>query len=517
MSIPKQSCSLDRFCQYLSVADSKQKWLTDTNLKRNFEKYQQNHSEFAVWCQQQDDNAIALFWREMALNDSPSRQAGEPVDRQRLALQHLSAFLQKACYGAAINIYSHYKNCLSLDNTLSSCFQISVELTCHNNPKFRQFLTNYNPVKARLETYCRGFLRNSLREKLNIGRISDERLLEKAREKKLRKALQDFGEQEPLISRIVFAHQFFQEIYRYKLRDPDRSQNQRYPKIDPEDYIETANYYNANLKLEMAPRLVFYSQEEITNKNVKTWLKLAIEALRKMEEKMDANTLEYDLNTLEHQEINSETKEMEKDSPEDHQCMYRQQIDRAQTEVLRLIESKKIPKSHLAIPFLHYGFKFSQEQVAERCAIVQENVSRHLSSYYKDPLHKKLKQDAQAHDVSQYISNWLFKGLTLKELTKTIDKSLDLYYKKMSLQEKIILKLYDRSLSSLQQVALEISCTEAEILEKLEKLKDDLETIFREALQRIVKSEIKREFRQIYQKKISQILIDIFACLEQPD
>ena len=66
-------------------------------------------------------------------------------------------------------------------------------------------------------------------------------------------------------------------------------------------------------------------------------------------------------------------------------------------------------------------------------------------------------------------------------------------------------------------MALEISCTEAEILEKLEKLKDDLETIFREALQRIVKSEIKREFRQIYQKKISQILIDIFACLEQPD
>jgi RNA polymerase sigma factor (sigma-70 family) len=500
---------INRFCQYFWVSESR--WETCKDLHHNFQKYRQKHTDFAALCdrEQPDDRAIVQFWLDVALKDLPTPQPWEPQNRQQLALRHLSAFLQETCRQVAKKFASQYRNFLSINCDLEvEAFDITIDFTSFSNPKFRHALTNYDPDRSRLETYFVGTLKNILRDRLKMGKNSNEKLLYKASEKKLRNALQGLGEQEPRISWIVFAHSFFKKVYGYKGWDPSRK-NKKYPKIELEDYLEVSQYYNAYRKLEMAPRLVFNSNESITENTIQEWFQLAIEALRMSENKFQIQALEYrDPITGGEEEVF----ELE----EEEQCLFLPQVEQCHAEVLQAIQSNRIPKSHLAIPFLSYGLRLPQEKVAQRCSIDQGTVSRHLSNYYEKSLQEKLERDYKTLNRPQYLSSWLFKSSIPKIWTPKVVRALDNAYKQLSLKDRTVLTVCDGSLSFVRQVALELSWTESEVKQRLEQLNATLEDVLHKAIQKNSKGEFKKTLRKAYQSQIAQILMDALHRLDVP-
>jgi DNA-directed RNA polymerase specialized sigma24 family protein len=195
---------------------------------------------------------------------------------------------------------------------------------------------------------------------------------------------------------------------------------------------------------------------------------------------------------------------------EEEQCLFLRQIEQCQAEVIQAIKSNRIPKSHLAIPFLYYGLQISQTKVAKRCSIDQGNVSRHLLNYYEKPLQEQL----ETLDYPQYLSSWLFKGSTPKVLTPKVVRALDNAYKQLSLKDRTVLTVCDGSLSSVRQVALELSWTESEVKQRLEQLNATLEDVLHKAIQKDLKGGFKKILRKAYQSQIARILTDALNCLD---
>jgi RNA polymerase sigma factor (sigma-70 family) len=524
MSISKQPNSGDRFCQCLWLEPDDRGNLQlrsfsnpDSTIKRYWLWYKKNHPEFAELCQQHEaEDAIVKFWLNIALHNSPSPLPGEPVDRQQLALKYLSAFLQKACYWAAKIVYDKFGNYLSED--LSYCFTIAFEFTQYNCKKFIEKLTRYDSKRGSLETYFKGVLYNLLRAKLNVGRMSDERLLFKASSKKIREALQDAGEQEPKISCILFTHQFFHKIYCREIQSPIRIKGKQYPKLNLQHFIEIAQYYHDNRKLEAAPPLVFNNADIVTEETIEKWLKLAIEALRRTQSFLNVREIEEeDFNSEACKQWSQSQQDEDESSSDNLDTLVQEQIEESQAAVAQLISSnRKIKNSYKSIPFLYYGLDLSQIQIAQCFGVNQTTIGRHIKKYYIDPLNQKLKPQKQSFDIPHYVCDWLFKGATIGSVGSIAHKTLEKAYQSLTINDREVLKLYDLSSFSIDQVAIKLSLTEAAVIQKFEKIKADIEYKTLHILETTFNKSIENKLVKAYQSKFHEILVEVFKNLSLP-
>lgn len=231
---PERLNNTDKFSTFI-VVDNRQgdrvlQWQTQANLRRNLALYQKYNPQFAaLFIDQAQDSEVAQFWLNLALNDAPPAQDWEPANRKLLALEHLAAYLDKICYWAAKNVCGNYSD--RPWEKWEDYFAIARN-SFYNPDKFINFLQKYNPDRgANLETYMKGVLTNTIKDKAQVDKFSIWRSLYKKTDEKLRAALKANGNIEPHISLVIFAHTYFKKVYRI-----NRTQNPHY--VPGEKWLE---------------------------------------------------------------------------------------------------------------------------------------------------------------------------------------------------------------------------------------------------------------------------------------
>ena len=151
-SLPKRENNIDRFSMYLILNNQNSRlglqWKSQRYLKRNMELYQQMNEAFFQLCIQRDKGiSLALFWRNIVLDESQIKSDWEPENKRQLAWEHLASYFEERCYWAAKQI------CKEQDERSWEEYLCLARLVIYNPLKLREILVRYDPNKANIETY----------------------------------------------------------------------------------------------------------------------------------------------------------------------------------------------------------------------------------------------------------------------------------------------------------------------------------------------------------------------------
>ncbi|MDJ0800741.1 MAG: sigma-70 family RNA polymerase sigma factor [Calothrix sp. MO_167.B12] len=192
-------------------------WVTDPKLRRSMKKCLE-HSPT-----QDSDSFWALYWYKVWETQS------SPV-----ALAHISAYLQEACYWTAIKFAVNFPTLLSV----ADCFQIAIT-------HLTKILNAFNPqCSSHLKSYAELAFRRIIRDELRLHReidiCSDWALLHKISRKRLVKSLRNMGFNAQNIEGYVLAWECFQELY-----TGDNTKIRQLTKPDAGTWENITNLYNA--------------------------------------------------------------------------------------------------------------------------------------------------------------------------------------------------------------------------------------------------------------------------------
>lgn len=232
------------FCTFLSFSASSQKttcqWVVEAKLERNIQKQLQMHSEQTVefWVR---------YFIEIIQGTSQNQTRTASENKQKLiAEEHLSAYLQEACYWAAYKIQKqfcsiHYKYSLEdffqIGNLLVS---VPDKLVKNFNLEYQNSLENYAMVAIyrfiRNEIYTHDI--EAKREK-----YSDYGLLKDLSNKELKEALASQGISTNQLDLYCLARQCFDII----CQPQQRHGNCKLEPPKPEDLIQVVDLYNQQI------------------------------------------------------------------------------------------------------------------------------------------------------------------------------------------------------------------------------------------------------------------------------
>lgn len=535
-SIPPQLDRVDRFCQYLDLADSGLCWRTDSSLKRNFILYQLHHAEFADLCQKADDNAIAIFWREIALADLSPCQPWEPPKRSELALRHLSAFLEKDCYQTAKNFFHEYKSRYS-----QRAFQVGAiedywqnsRAEIHNPERLIKYLKRYELERGSVKTYFKAYaFRNILQDFAN-GReagFSKWRLLCKKTSKcQLKAALGKRETQKSRIDCFLFAWENFKKIYNQKQLSI-KEKRAKYPDPTSETHEETVEVYNYK-KLYNNPQSAVANSPDITVEELREWLELCIEALiidgnrntlnssYSLDKLFSTSTDECSSSAAGIDNLASEEPTLTTEEEEEEQ-EYQAKIEKilnntfpsVEAEVDRRISSGRVKRAYKSLPLMYYGFEIKQIPLERYYGVTQPSLGRELKNYYERPLTKAI--DAQATAKKQYVEDWIAQWFGKYSSTSNIPESLEKTLKKatksLTKEEYQLWELQSRKKDSLQCIARQLSTSVDDIRDRLLKIESKLEKTVTKEIQKTYNKYIEPYLKTIYRCRIETFLREAF-------
>lgn len=510
-SIPKQSDVVDRFCQYLYLADSGLCWQTDSSLKRNFILYQFHHAEFADLCQKADDNAIAIFWREIALADLSPCQPWEPPKRSELALRHLSAFLEKDCYLTAKKFFKECESRYSQRDfqvgAIEDYWQNS-RAEIYNPERLIKYLKRYELEKGSVKTYFKAYaFRNILQNFANgrEARFSKWRLLCKKTSKcQLKAALGKRETQKSRIDCFLFAWENFKKIYIQKqlsIKEP----RAKYPDPTSETHEETVAVYNYK-KLYHNPQSAVANSPDITVEKLREWLELCIEALiidgnrhtlnssysldklfSTSTDKCSSSAAGIDKLASEEPTLTTEDKDEDREEEQEYQAKIEQILNdtfsSVEAEIELKIASGKFQRAYKSLPLMYYGFDIKLIPLERYYEVKQSNLTRRLDKYYKRPLTDALdtKATAKKQYVEDWIAQWFGKYSNKSTIPEALEKTLKKATKSLTKEEYRLWELQSRKKDSLQCIARQLSTSVDDIRDRILKLEAKLEkTVIKE-------------------------------------
>jgi DNA-directed RNA polymerase specialized sigma subunit len=453
MSIRKRTTIVEMFSTFLNFIDYQNypilNWVTNTNLERNIKIIieQDILSDEEFW---------ARYWLRSLLQNPPLA----------LAKEHLLAYLEDTCYWVAGIVQ---RKIAIQDFTWMDYWQIARTITANDLLKL---LANYNSENSRLKTYAQLRITSAVIDKIRVGRepekYSDWSWLRSLTKKSLKQALYKANFTDGQQSCYLLAWYCFKEIYTPNKTLPNRKLA---PPTSQELEMITA-YYNNELQKKSQN-----ISENITVQELQTLLDTCVKVSKENSKLPVVSSLDDANNPLEGLINNLPQEELE---PDDSFLALREVLSQA---------FEALPESNQKMLILEHGLELKQRDIQLVFNFdKQYQVSREIKSLHKFLLKELVKW------CSQNI------GLTLN--TKEIEqKSKEMYqwlapYCKSQLYQYIqdivcsdlydelrLLKLRFGQNLSPNAVALELQINEDEIILKLSRIKQYIQTRLQEKIQ----------------------------------
>ena len=346
-------------------------WVTEPKLRRSMKTCLQQ-----LPAAQKSKNFWALYWHQVWQTQSNS-----------LAIAHLAAYLQEACYWAArkliLNVSSH--------SSLADYFQIAIahlpKILKNFNPKYSSYLKNY--AELAFERVIKDLLR--VRKEAHI--CSDWALLHKLSRKRLIKSLQYMGFNQQTIDCYLLAWECYQELH------PSNSPKTRQlTKPDENIWEAITNLYNS----ERLSRLSA-TTPAINPQTLEKWLLYCAQAVRNLlypkvvsadtPLKDDSNATLLDMMPSDEQ-TSLLTKAVEQEETASLQN-YQTQLNQLLNDAIAALkpEARELLQAY-------YSKQLTQTEIAKQLNIKQYQVSRRLSSIKKSLLINLIEWSQQTLHIS---------------------------------------------------------------------------------------------------------------------
>jgi RNA polymerase sigma factor (sigma-70 family) len=247
----------DIFSTFIQFVDDQfHSWMTDGRLRRSIQ------ASLRQVAQADLEAASETFWMLYWYRAWRSSQS----QSNKLALGHLSAYLQETCYWAARKITAQITG---TQHRLSDCFQIAIA----SLPKVLQ---RYDPNQgASLKAYASisfsNTIRDSLRQQGEADRRTDWGLLRKVSGRRLQEALESAGLSANMISVYRLAWQCFKTFCGPVMSPMTR----QLPAPDADTWKAIANFYNSQRLTQLS-----IDAPEATPKMIEHWLKTCARYVR---------------------------------------------------------------------------------------------------------------------------------------------------------------------------------------------------------------------------------------------
>ncbi len=346
-------------------------WVTEPKLRRSMKTCLQQLPQA-----QKSKNFWALYWHKVWQTQSNS-----------LALAHLAAYLQEACYWAVrkftLNVSSH--------SSLADYFQIAIahlpKILKNFNPQYSSYLKNY--AELAFERVIKDLLK--VQKEANI--CSDWALLHKLSRKRLIKSLQYMGFNQQTIECYLLAWECYRELY------PLNSQKTRQlSKPDENIWEAITNLYNSQRLSRLSE-----TTSAINPETLEKCLLSCAQAVRNFlypkvisadtPLKDDSNASLLDMMPSDEQ-ISLLTKAIEQEET--------QRLQNYQIQLNQLLNDAIASLTPEAQELLevYYSKQLTQTEIAKQLNIKQYQVSRHLSKIKKSLLISLIKWSQQTLHIS---------------------------------------------------------------------------------------------------------------------
>lgn len=511
-SLSNREKLIDKFSNYIQLENQRLNWCSDRHLVRNFKLYEEqlaNHEEFDTLA------AIELvwvkIWLDMALGRQQQIYSWEPENRQQLALKHLGAYCDSACYWAARAIASRYQN---ID--WEHCLYIA-RTSLWETDKIIPWINAFDIERASLSTYIQGRLLWHIQDRVSVGKISAWRSLYKVSEVKLKEALANQGIQEPELSYILFARKHFKQVYLIrKINNPNREKGQKWSAPDVDDFAEAAQTYNSERIHQTAPYEVFVSSSDISGNTVETWMKTAIEALYHYSPLSDSSLSLDSLTEAIGYEVpnedsnnNSENTFATLDSVQEEQSNLQNQINLIWEKNLETLDI-----NHRRVALLHYGFQWKQTRIGKYINSDQSSVSRHLTRIKKSMLQSLGSIMNPEEWVENYVRRWLRFRYRTPEKSNLIHSLLSRVVRDLPPSTMQICRYYFGQGLDEQQVAESINISVYEVSERLQQIRGDLVKCLFKELEVWTEQLVKKWLPRHHQDCVTSICKELGIALE---
>ncbi|MDB9538471.1 sigma-70 family RNA polymerase sigma factor [Anabaenopsis tanganyikae CS-531] len=218
-------------------------WATESRLRRSIQRCLQQTTKNTT------ENFWVIYWYK----------SWEVAETKFLAQQHLTAYLQEACYWSSQKTVANF---LSTQYKISDCFQIAIAQV---NKVFQGFNPNYS---SSLKSYASIVFGNAIREYCRqVGEVdicTDWGLLRKTSQMRFHDALKNAGYSSDTIDAYTVAWQCFKTLY---IPQPGNCRQLAPP--DEQIWQAIAQIYNTQTRSKVNP------------KTLENWLLSAATAVRK--------------------------------------------------------------------------------------------------------------------------------------------------------------------------------------------------------------------------------------------
>ncbi|MBE9201163.1 MULTISPECIES: sigma-70 family RNA polymerase sigma factor [unclassified Nodularia (in: cyanobacteria)] len=380
---PRQSI-MEIFATFVQFdGDSFSRWATESRLRRSIQSCLQTTPKDTT------ENFWVLYWYKF----------WQVPETELLAQQHLTAYLQEACYWTSQKTATHF---VSTQYKLSDCFQIAIA-------QVDKVLQGFNPsYSSSLKSYASivfgSAIRETLRQLREVDICTDWGLLRKISQKLLDESLQNAGLSPETINAYIWAWQCFKNLY-----IPQKSANSRQlSPPDPEIWHAIATAYNTQ------------NTQQVNPQTLEKWLLNAAKAVRKY-----LYPTPDSLNICKGGENSGELLDYLTGREQESLIDEIVAQEEAQTRTSVQVEVKQVLADAIAqlepqvqqILHLYYSQQLNQDAIAKQLGIKQYTVSRRLTktkeillrclaNWSQDILHISVNTDLLT-SMSAVIEEWL--------------------------------------------------------------------------------------------------------------
>ncbi|AFY80431.1 sigma-70 family RNA polymerase sigma factor [Oscillatoria acuminata] len=525
---PRRSPTVNQFATYLRSNHEGGRWVlewkTEPRLRRNIQLYIAQDPNFADLCDRSEDGrAVEQFWIALALDPLPP-QGWEPPDRQQLAFQHLASYYEPICHQAARSIADKHSQILWEDALTIA------RIWLQKQDKLAEILSKYQPNgPAKFSTYLQEVLMRNIKSETDVGRYSSWRLLCKIADYKLAEALTFFNPGSPQVSQILLARKYFKQVYTAnRINVASRRLGEIWPAPQPEDFTETAKFYNAHRCLPSAPVEVAANPPS-NAAQIESWMQSCLDALKyKIPEEHEPLSLEKwpEQQGLEIADPKTESEDWileqlsEGDCPDSPLSQLNRIHELFEIELrgcrtileVQLGDRRVLIDKDRILP-LKYGIGLTQHQIGELCGINQSSVNRKLKTY-KTRLLSVLTQLSQPEERAiDSVQGWLQKHFLSPNQTDLIAQALVKAIKTLKSEDRELLSLRYGQKLTVQQIGDRLEITTDQVQSRLNNIETQLHKCLFTTLGNWIKKYVDKWLDDFYKTALSHLFNQGFNSL----
>ncbi|PAX60307.1 sigma-70 family RNA polymerase sigma factor [Brunnivagina elsteri] len=339
-------------------------WATDGRLRRSMQVHISNSPDEC------SEDIWAIYWHK----------CWQKPEMAGIAKQHLSAYLQEACYWNSQKMTQTFTN---TQHTLSDFFQIGI-IQCD------RILKGFNPsqgfvLKNYASTIFGTVIRETLRQRHEVDICSTWGILRKISQKRLLESLENAGLSKDTITCYVTAWNCFKLIY----VPHQASTSRQLSRPDDKIWEDITKAYNSQIIGQNLP--------QVNSQGIESWMQACAKAAR--------NYLYPTISSINATTGSDDAYEFVDNIPSNEEDSLLTEIiatEELQIRTLQLAQMNqilidavnKLDVEAQAILKLYYTQGFTQQQIAKELQIQQYTISRRMSKV-RDTLLKTLAQWSQ--------------------------------------------------------------------------------------------------------------------------